>query len=666
MNSVVNSANLGASCRCARRNLPAKVLLRLLWVTLLAVSVSVESAKAQQTQAQAQAPDKPANAAGTQVASNVSMMSDTDVTARLPELSLDRLEELLGLYARLGNTNLVNAINAELSRREGSDPDAAGVMERAAEEADTGADDPPSPYDHLENQIDALVNQRKYTEAIELMEKLKREDLGGNPYVFEVDLGDAYATIGNFEAARASYQKVGGSGGYPPELKQKAAAGLVEIAKMEGIKESYDLITANKPEAALLKAEELRAANPDDVEVEMLYSQTLVSNRRYQEALPALEMIKRTHYMGQAFPAQDAMAESLLATGRLKEAKAAYDELALDPTVTPVARQEAIRYSSDIEKMKAAGVMLNIELLSEGEGDASFFRSEARAPISADTLAGVKAWYYDVDLSSERSIKKSAGDFLGAVGYLRHFLNDGLTYAEARVGGGEHGEATWGITYGKERTLPSTFGYYLTGDMNIPALDSLSLIALNGVEDRIKGEVAGPLVGRLEFVANLSLRRVDIDGVDLGDGVMAHLEIGQPIWENTDQTKSLNLAYRADYEKFDSERLSARQLGRFGVVADPGENINLGSELVEPLYHPHGLYLSYESQVTDWLFFYGGGGLFYDFADEELDWEFSVGTEMALNSKVDLVIEGAYYSEGTAASSGDSVVVGTAGLRMFY
>jgi Flp pilus assembly protein TadD len=540
-------------------------------------------------------------------------------------------------------------------------------MERATAAAESGADDdPPSPYDHLENQIDALVSQRKYTEAIDFMEKLKRENLGGNPYYFEVDLGDAYASIGNFEEARISYQRVADSGNYPPETKKKAEAGLVEVAKIEGIKESYDLIEANKAELALAKAGELRSAHPEDVEVEMLYAQALVSNRRHREALPALEMIKRTHYMGQAFPAQDAMAESLLATGRLEEAKAAYDELAVDPTVKPSVRQEAIRASSDIDEMKGAGVALNIELLSEGEGDGSFFRAEARAPVGADTLAGVKAWYYDVDLSEERSIKQDSGDFLGAVGFARHYLAGGLTYAEGRVGGGEHGDATWGVSYGKERTVPSVYGYYLTADVNLPALDSLSMVALNGVEDRVKGEVAGPLIGRLEFVASLSLRRVDIDDIDIGDGVMAHLEIGQPIWENADQTASLNLAYRADYEEFDSEQVSARQLARFGMSADPGESIDLGSELVEPLWHPHGLYMSYERQMTDWMFFYTGGGLFYEFAYENFIWEFSVGTEMALNSKVDLVIEGAYYSEGTSASRGDGVVVGTAGLRMFY
>ena len=107
MNNTPISARLGESHRVVWCSRFCGILTRMIPIVIAAGCLGLDTRKAQSPAA---VPDN----TGTQVASNVSMMSDSEIASRLPQLSLDRLEELLGLYARLGNTNLVNAISDEL------------------------------------------------------------------------------------------------------------------------------------------------------------------------------------------------------------------------------------------------------------------------------------------------------------------------------------------------------------------------------------------------------------------------------------------------------------------------------------------------------------------------------------------------------------------------
>ncbi|MCB1233549.1 MAG: hypothetical protein KDM91_00590 [Verrucomicrobiae bacterium] len=582
--------------------------------------------------------------------------SDESILQRMPDMATEYLREVYGIYARLGNEKMTEAIANELRRR---DPDFT------ASSADEGESGPENPHDALEDRIDAMMQARKYSEAIAFMEKLRTERFGGGVFPFEVELADAYGTVGDLERATSGYQRVIDGAGHSAEAKAAARAGIVEIEKLRATKIAYDLIERHRAGEALAQAEALRAKYPEDVEIELLHSQALVSNNRHAEALPTLEAIKARDYRGQSYPAQDALAESLLATGRLAEARAAYDELAVDVNALPHVRESAVRSSAEIFKSRTGAVKVDYERLSESEGDGNFIALEALAPVMIDTLAGVRAWYDDVSLSKERTLRASSGEFAGGVGFVRRYFGDGLTYFEGRAGGGQHGEVTWGASLGRERVHPGVTGYELSVDGNAPATDSLQLIALNGTEDRARVAVSGPLPGRFEYAADAWVRRVSADGADLGDGYGGFLEIGRPIWENRLETASLRLAYRADYERFNASRLSDAEAGRFDLLDDDGRF--LGADLVEPRYHPHGLRLSWDSQVNPWLYLYAEGGLFYDFADEEWDYQFSAGMEVALTERCDLVAEAGYYSDGTGASNDESeVIVGTVGLRWYY
>ncbi len=591
--------------------------------------------------------------------------SDEAILNRLPELSTEYVRDLLGIYARLNNAAMIAKLSDELRRR---DPDGALPESDAAmaQEAMDLGNEPPSPHEILENKIDVLVQAKKYPEAIALMEKERSTTFKGQAFPFEVDLGDAYASQGNLAAAREAYSRVLTSKSAPESQRALAKTAIAELDKLEAVLAGYDLIKNRKYEAALAHAEALRKQYPEDLEVQLLYAQSLVPNYHYLEALPMLEDIKTKHYRGQSYPAQDALAEALRAVGRLDDAKTAYAELAKDPAVPAHVREEAVVAGREVAHMRAATVQGDLEVLSENEGDALLGRFRASAPVAPDLHAGVRGWAYDVDLSNERSLRQSSGDFLGAVAFVRKYLDDNLSYIEARLGGGAHGDLTWGASYGRESSYIGVLGYELSVDGNVPAIDSLQMIALNGIENKVSGSVTLPLPKRFEASAGAWGREVKADGADLGDGWGAFFEVGRPVWENVTETKMVYLSYRGEYDQFDASRLSTAEVNRLGYNGSPADGRFLGADLIEPRYHPHGFNLSYEAQFNSQLYGYIGTGLFFDFSDEEWDYNFTAGFDYALSDSIDLIIEGGYYSDGTGASNDDSeVFVGTIGLRAY-
>ena len=98
-----------------------------------------------------------------------------------------------------------------------------------------------------------------------------------------------------------------------------------------------------------------------------------------------------------------------------------------------------------------------------------------------------------------------------------------------------------------------------------------------------------------------------------------------------------------------------------------GETASLGEDLIAPEYHPHGLYLGYEARLNEKLDLYSEAGLAYEFSDSEYDYNFTLGAEYGIRDQLDLVIEGAFYSNGTGAGNNESkVLVGKIGLQGYF
>lgn len=589
-------------------------------------------------------------------------LSDEQILEKMGDYDTAYLVDLWRIYLRLKNENMVTALQAEIDRR---DPALSDTLKKEQANEVSGPY-VPSPLEQMEDKIDKLMRARKNSEAIAYMESLKATKFKGKFFPFEKDLGDIYADSGQMEKARACYMVVVDNAKYPDGVRAEAKAGLDEIARQEAIKAGYALLEAREYKTALLQATELLGRYPADPETKVFRAQALTANCRYSEALPILEEMRDTGFKGRPFPGWDALAECLMAAGRLDEAKIAYEKVSVDPSEKPYDQAAARRQIREIERLHGNHIKAGVEFIDEAEGQGTFFAWEGVAQQSDQMEVGVRGWVHDASLTNERVVDVDDSSHWGAVGTLTYRW-DNLFYGEAWAGGGNFDGPNWGVAYGKEQVHHSQIGFRTGVEFNAPAIDSLQLIALDGLEDRAFVEFVAPLAPKVQLQANASLRRITAQGVDLGDGLTAEVRVLREMYQNREGTVRFTAGFHGQYRQFNADTLSAssqRQL-RFRGAREEGSH--LGDTLVEPEYAPQGLVVMGEARLSDKVFVFAEAGVARDFADNEFSYHLSVGTEIELTPEWDLVIEGSYYSDGVTGVNADgSLWIATAGLRTYY
>jgi hypothetical protein len=588
-------------------------------------------------------------------------------------LSTDYLTGLLGVYGRLGNKTMTDAVRAELVRRDPSGAVASSSDESSAADGSTfstdgdlGYDpDPGSPFDAIEDQADRLLQLGQPIEAIAVLEKSKAGAKSGSAFPLELQLADAYFAAGKKAEAVASYQYVAGSSNYPDTLRSEAGRELARIKRADDIAATHALLDKGANRAALSHALTMANSEPTDPAGQLLLARALNANGKFPEALTILETQKQRNPAGVAFEGQADYADALYNNGRLTEAMAAYEIVATDASQLPLQRDEARRTAREIRAKTAPVISTDIEVLDEAEGNRVLTELEASQNIRPGTRVGVSLWHDNVSLSSERSLRTDHGSTTGGYAFLRQDIVDDQHFIDVRAGGADHGKVLYGLGVGRRAANDLRWGWAAAFHGNQPAIDSLQLITLDGRENVAAVDVEGPLPLGLKLRVRAGGRNVYAEDVELGEGWFGELEIGRSVWKDKNNRRSLWMAYQGIWDKFDANHLSAHEAGSFGLI-DPASGAAFAGDLVEERYQPHGFSLTFDHQVTDRLTSYLGSGINYDFADDEIDWFFSAGLNYLLREDLEMTLEAGYYSDGTAANNLSEVIVGNFGLRYYY
>ena len=151
----------------------------------------------------------------------------------------------------------------------------------------------------------------------------------------------------------------------------------------------------------------------------------------------------------------------------------------------------------------------------------------------------------------------------------------------------------------------------------------------------------------------------------MGDGWFGEVEIGRSIWRDSADRRSLWLAFQSSWEEFDARTLGASEVSRFGLFDDSGGD-SFADGLVDDRYQPQGFALTFDHRLSDRLAGYIATGVHYDFSDSELDWHLRTGLSYSVLDSLDVQIEAAYYSDGTAADDSAEAVIGNLGLQYHY
>ncbi len=539
----------------------------------------------------------------------------------LPDFSEEELVSLFEIYRNLKNESMVDSLLKEANRR---DPKLAAKLRESVPESDPKVaptpkmDEPKQPSPPVRKPV---VSRSK---GVSVQSQLARQ-----------------------RHQRASYER------HVSEAMQK----------------TYDQMHLGHREESLALAEGYLATYPNEPRIQMLYGQALAFNWRFTEAQPLLSNVKEKHYRNRPFPAEAVLGETYLAMGDIEAASTSYLAAAACSLTVHADEQEFHqRILRDLRPHLDSSIAPSFEYLSLSEGDGFTLRNQVTRFIHPRTRIGVRSFAHQVELSDERILKMDDGEMKGANAYARQRIGD-FHFAEARIGGVSPGGVSGGFSYGREAFHQRNWFYEAYVDAKKPLTDSLQAIALAGLQDVAGFRFEGPLNPDLTIRGGGYFRTAELDEADLGEGYGFHGEIRKALWRDHRERSGIYGSLSTEYQRFDADNVTDRQLSRLGLIDRTGLN-QFADSIIEEEFFPVGAHLSAELEVSRDVAVFGRAGSVWDFADEEWIHEVSGGLNWNWTEKSDLTVSLAYQSgaggRGGIIDEDESVFVGSIGVKYYF
>ena len=517
-----------------------------------------------------------------------------------------------------------------------------------------------------------LAKTGRSREALELLFAKKVEaDKQGLPFSQQDALADVYLEMKDYRMAIIATREILDSPLYDYDMKNAAMQKLHNIAVSQTVDAGYRALIDGRRSKAKDILESLKAFAPTSLETRVFQAEVALAYNEAARALDELESLKPL-FPSQPFPGQLALGGALYQTGRWEDAFKAYSEILDMPGYDAEDRFSALWQRRDILPLIRPVSMFETRFTDEAEGQV----------LSADasySTAWMHEWRFsasaradDVDLDGASIFgPRATTRFEGRVTAQRrigpnHFL-------EAVVGGHEDG-AILGARFG--RYAHGQLGWHLGYTYGERSAESLSLMALNGRENRAEFRVSGPLSDRwvLDFTAYH--HSIEVDGDRIGDGYGFEGALDFIVVTETRKRPEVSIGYFGEYHKFDAAGAvppSVRKEYRKAVV--PGEEVrpalarndeirravpaSFGREIFDTLVDPetsrHGLRITVRKNFNDHWSGYVQAGSYYAFDDETLEYVLAAGMEYYLSDSAMIYAEVRYDSNGRAANTGSGV-----------
>jgi tetratricopeptide (TPR) repeat protein len=511
-------------------------------------------------------------------------------------------------------------------------------------------------------------------EALDLLQAKKRDaESQGLPFSQQDALADVYLEMKDYRMAIAATREILDNPLYDYNMRNAAMQKLHDIAVLQTVEAGYNaLIDGRRAKAKGILAS-LQSFAPGRLETRVFQAEVALAYNKAAQALAELEEIRPQYTArGVPFSGQLAYGSALYRTGRWEESFQAYDEILSRPGFSQEDIAAARSQRREILPLIRPHATFETYFTDESEGQVLSTESSYTTAWWKEWRATAFARHEYVDLQVEGIFgPRSESRIEGGVTLERrigpnHFAEitlgghqDGLI-AGARVGRYAHQQLGWSLGY--------IFGQHST--------ESLSLMALNGRENRAEFRVSGPLSDRwvLDFVAYH--HTINVDGDSIGDGYGFEGAIDFIIQTETRKRPEISIGYFGQYHKFNSVSQvppAVRSEYRRAIV--PEEQVrpalasrdeirratpaNFGREvfdtLVDPETNRHGLRLTLRKQINDqWSGYIQAGG-YYAFDDETVEFMLAAGMEYYISDSAMLYAEVRYDSSGRAANTGSGV-----------
>lgn len=332
-------------------------------------------------------------------------------------LPIERLQELLGVYERLDNTPMIDALSRVILRRDpknaqalkaradldpAEETRAVGYMENLAKKVLAGqrVDDIDSIGIHANN----LLAEDRHAEALSLLLALRRNQFQGQFFPFLDDLAYAYSENDRIDEAESAYRSVADDQRFSVDVRQEARRvlpGLELKRQMQRIRTSY----GGNYDQLVSQSRSLLNRNPDNHDALAFYIECLDRAKRYTDVVDLLLRMKSKVPARSPWIWQTTLGYAYFGAKKLDDAEAAFQEIKNNSKYDPSARLEA--ESMLIEIGVSRQIEEGIVALNRSDLDAAratLDRLERTNPNHSDTL-GFKAIYLSKIGRSEEALQ---------------------------------------------------------------------------------------------------------------------------------------------------------------------------------------------------------------------------------------------------------------------
>lgn len=509
----------------------------------------------------------------------------------------------------------------------------------------------------------ALCQAGRAREAVDYLMELKTEYLDFFPH--QLALADAFAAARMFSDAAAAYEVVVNDPQYGMEQWRAAKERSRNMGRDPRLIAGEHAVRTNDSAAARRALPELRgdATRPDVVARQ---ASVLTKERRYAEARALLD--KPTATGDSSRPVAEAratLAESEANTGAWGPAAADYRAAENEENLSKLERHHAARMSREMLARVRPAIQQDVSVSHQHEGTLWTSGIELSTGAFGDgmNIVFLRGIWDEIGLGHQRLISQADADRYQAELAWRRLTSKGF-FGEVAAGGGDQ-EAMFGASIGRYE-VPGP-GWELRFRANERATDSLVLMALGGTQDGISFNIHRRFSEHWYIDATLGWRRVEVAGLNLGEGIDLDFRLAWTLVEETDRRPSVSAGYFADVHRFyrncvpDYFAMRMLRWARREPTAD-----DWGSGLIDDRINRHGLTVTASKKFGARFSGFVYGGVAYEFEAGRTEGLAGAGITAYLSRNASLILGVDYSSSGNTFNKGDDVVIGTVKVRVSF
>ncbi|MDB6069936.1 MAG: hypothetical protein JWL81_1107 [Verrucomicrobiales bacterium] len=305
------------------------------------------------------------------------------ILKKLNGMSSGQIAELLEAYARMGNRRMTAHLSQELLRRDPRNTRSRELADSLLQDATSTPDDPAA------RSAEEFMARRKPADAARVLTKLKNSRYPGRVFPWQEDLAYALYEAGQTAAAKACFEEILTTPGYPEAARAEARKAVGMILTDVLTKAGDAALSRKESKEAMKLAEQLLAANPSDPDAVALKAGAWSAAGQPRKAVDYLLSLK-----GSAtglFPHQMALAAAYQDARMFDAARAAYQVFLTHPAATAGDRAEAAARIKDLERdarliagdhalrtgqlARAESILTELEAAGPGQPEVAAFRA---------------------------------------------------------------------------------------------------------------------------------------------------------------------------------------------------------------------------------------------------------------------------------------------------